>query len=361
MRRELYNMTRKRRIIALMSGILILGAGLVYANRDSLLRQVFNRAVDQTIGRDKLADLDPKSIHVAFCGTGAPLPSRDRASACTAIFVAGKLFVFDAGEGAGETLSLMGMPLGKIEGVFLTHLHSDHFEGLGPLALQRWAGTSAQAPLPLIGPAGTDQVAQGLNIAYGPDSKFRMAHHGPAVVPPSGFGFTARIITPGVVYDQGGIRITAFPVHHDPVTPAYGYRLDWQGKSVTISGDTAKSQTLADMAKGTDLLVHEVLNRDLVETMAQAADKHGQPKRGKIFRDIQGYHASPEEAGDVAKAAGAKMLAFTHIVPSLPRPLMRLVTLGADKHYAGPIRTMRDGDLLSINGKDEPAYRNLLD
>jgi ribonuclease Z len=215
--------------------------------------------------------------------------------------------------------------------------------------------------LPLIGPAGTDQVAQGLNIAYGPDSKFRMAHHGPAVVPPSGFGFTARIITPGVVYDQGGIRITAFPAHHDPVTPAYGYRLDWQGKSVTISGDTAKSQTLANMAKGTDLLVHEVLNRDLVETMAQAADKHGQPKRGKIFRDIQGYHASPEEAGDVAKAAGAKMLAFTHIVPSLPGPLMRLVTLRADKHYAGPIRTMRDGDLLSINGKDEPAYRNLLD
>ena len=130
---------------------------------------------------------------------------------------------------------------------------------------------------------------------------------------------------------------------------------------MTISGDTAKSQTLADMAKGTDLLVHEVLNRDLVETMAQAADKHGQPKRGKIFRDIKDYHASPEEAGNVAKAAGAKMLAFTHVVPSLPRPLMRLVTLGADTHYTGPIRTMRDGDLLSINGKDEPAYRNLLD
>jgi ribonuclease Z len=180
-------------------------------------------------------------------------------------------------------------------------------------------------------------------------------------VPPSGFGFAARVITPGVVYDKAGIRITAFAVPHDPVTPAFGYRLDWQGKSVTISGDTARSKALATAARGTDLLVHEVLNRRLVETMAKAADKHGQPNRAKIFRDIQDYHASPEEAGDIAQAAGAKMLAFTHVVPSLPKPMMRLVTQGADTRYHGPIRTMRDGDLLSITGRDEPTYRNLLD
>ena len=66
-------------------------------------------------------------------------------------------------------------------------------------------------------------------------------------------------------------------------------------------------------------------------------------------------------AGDAATTSGAKMLAFTHIVPSLPRPLMPLVTKGAEAHYAGPIRTMRDGDLLSITGKGEPHYRNLLD
>lgn len=354
-------MTRRRRLALVFSALVLGGAGLAYANRDALLRRAFDRAVDQTIGQDKLAALDPQSLHIAFCGTGSPLPSRDRASSCTAVLADGKVFVFDAGEGAGETMSMMGLPLGKIEGVFLTHLHSDHFEGLGPLSLQRWAGASASTALPIIGPAGTEKVAQGLNIAYGPDSVFRMAHHGPVAVPPSGFGFAATVINPGIVYDKGDIRITAFPVHHDPVTPAYGYRLDWKGKSVTISGDTARSQTLANVAKGTDLLVHEVLNRDLVESMAKAAERHGQKNRAKIFRDIQNYHATPQEAGDTAAAAGAKMLAFTHIVPSLPGPMMRLVTLGADKHYRGPIRAMRDGDVLSINGVDEPTYRNLLD
>ena len=354
-------MTRSsRRIVLFLTGAAAI-AGLAYANRATLLHRAFDRAVDSAMARDTIASLDPKEVHIAFCGTGSPLPSRDRASACTAIWAGGKLFIFDAGEGAGETLSLMGMPLGKTEGVFLTHLHSDHFEGLGPLALQRWAGASAATPLALIGPAGTSQIAQGLTQAYGPDSKFRMAHHGPKVVPPSGFGFTAREITPGLVYDKAGIRIIAFAVHHDPVTPAFGYRLDWKGKSVTISGDTAKSDTLARMAKGSDVLVHEVLNRDLVQTMSDAAARHGQANRAKIFRDIQGYHASPQEAGEVATAAGAKMLAFTHLVPSAPRLLTPLVIEGADRSYKGPIRAMRDGDVLSINGKDAPAYRNLLD
>ncbi len=354
-------MTKRGRIILSLSGLLIVAAGLGFANRDALLLRAYERAVDKAIGRDVVATLDPKALHVAFCGTGSPLPSRDRAAACTAIFVGGKLFVFDAGEGSGKTLSMMGLPLGKIEGVYLTHLHSDHFEGLGPLALQRWAGTSAATPLPLIGPMGTDKIAEGLNTAYQPDSAFRIAHHGPVAVPPSGYGFAATIIGPGIVYDKDGVRITAFPVHHDPVTPAYGYRLDWQGNSVTLSGDTAKSQTLANVAKGTDLLVHEVLNPKLTEIMAQAAERHGQKNRAKVFRDIPGYHSSPEVAGDVATAAGAKMLAFSHIVPAVPGPLMRLVIAGADQHYAGPIRAMRDGDLLSITGTGEPQYRNLLD
>ncbi|RJT25056.1 MBL fold metallo-hydrolase [Chakrabartia godavariana] len=349
------------RIALTLSGLLVLLGGAAYANRDRILMRVYERALDKAMSRDVMATLDPKALHVGFCGTGSPLPSRDRASACTVAVAGGKLFVFDAGEGAGETLSLMGLPLGKIEGVYLTHLHSDHFEGLGPLALQRWAGTAAQTALPVLGPEGTQKIAEGLNIAYGPDGGYRMAHHGPVAVPPSGFGFAATVLNPGVVYDKDGVKITAFPVNHAPVAPAFGYRLDWQGKSVTISGDTAKAPQLAGYAKGTDLLVHEVLNPTLVEDMAKAAERHGQKGRAKIFRDIQTYHSSPQVAGDAATAAGAKMLAFTHVVPSLPRPLMRLVTVGAADHYGGPIRTMRDGDLLSITGQGEPAYRNLLD
>lgn len=349
------------RIALTLSGLLILFGGIGYANRDKILMRVYERALDKAMSRDVMATLDPRALHVGFCGTGSPLPSRDRASACTVIVAGGKLFVFDAGEGSGETLSLMGLPLGKIEGVFLTHLHSDHFEGLGPLALQRWAGTAAQTALPILGPEGTQKIADGLNIAYQPDSTYRMAHHGPIAVPPSGFGFAATVLNPGVVYDKDGVKITAFPVNHAPVAPAFGYRLDWQGKSVTISGDTAKAPIIDRFAKNTDLLVYEVLQPGLVEEMAKAADRNGQKGRAKIFRDIQTYHISPETAAKSATAAEARMLAFTHVVPSLPRPMMGLVSKGAADHYAGPIRTMRDGDLLSITGKGEPEYRNLLD
>lgn len=349
------------RIALSLFGLLILLGGLAYANRDRILMRVYERALDTAMARDVMATLDPRALHVGFCGTGSPLPSRDRASACTVVVAGGSLFVFDAGEGAGETLSLMGMPLGKIEGVFLTHLHSDHFEGLGPLALQRWAGTAAQTALPIFGPEGTQKIADGLNIAYQPDSTYRMAHHGPIAVPPSGFGFAATVLNPGVVYDKDGVKITAFPVNHAPVAPAYGYRLDWQGKSVTISGDTAKAPIIDKIAKNTDVLVYEVLQPRLVEEMAKAADRHGQKGRTKIFRDIQTYHIDPITAAKSATAAEAKMLAFTHVVPSLPSPLMGLVSKGASDHFTGPIRTMRDGDLLSITGSGEPAYRNLLD
>ena len=110
-------MSTRRRLVLSLSALGLAVAAIAFANRDALLLRAFDRAVDSTIGRDKLAGLDPAAIHVGFCGTGSPLPSRDRASACTAVLVAGKLFIFDAGEGAGETLSLMGMPLGKTEGL----------------------------------------------------------------------------------------------------------------------------------------------------------------------------------------------------------------------------------------------------
>ena len=89
--------------------------------------------------------------------------------------------------------------------------------------------------------------------------------------------------------------------------------------------------------------------------------RHGETNRGKVLRVIRRYDASPEEAGAVESAAGAKMLAFTHLVPSVPKAMTGLVIAGADRRYNGPIRAMRDGDLLSINGRDDPSYRNLLD
>jgi ribonuclease Z len=339
---------------------LVAAGGVSYAKRDDIAMALIKRAADGAMTRNVMAELPADQLHVGFCGTGSPLPNRDRAAACTVVIAGGKLFIFDMGEGSGKTLSLMGMPLDKIEGVWLTHLHSDHFEGLGPFTLQRWAGTSATTPLPVSGPEGVAEITTGLNAAYRIDSTYRIAHHGVAVVPPSGFGMVGTAIQPGMVYEANGVRITAFAVDHDPIKPAFGYRVDFKGRSVTITGDTAFTPKLADAAKGSNLLVSELLSPRMVDILANSAQDAGMTNRAKIFRDIQNYHISPEQAADVAKSADVGMLAFTHIVPSVPKMLEFALIGKAQDRFDGPIAVMHDGDIVSISGPNQFKIRNLL-
>jgi ribonuclease Z len=341
-------------------GLAALAGGVVYLQRDAIAMTLMQRGADAAMSRNVMAGLPADQLHVGFCGTGSPLPSRDRAAACTVVIADGTLFVFDMGEGSGETLSLMRLPLDKVRGVWLTHLHSDHFEGLGPFTLQRWAGTSAKTPLPVFGPEGVAEITEGLNRAYKIDSTYRIAHHGEAVVPPSGFGMTGSTVSPGLVYNSGGVRITAFAVDHDPIKPAFGYRVDWKGRSVTITGDTAYTPALAAAAKGSDLMVSELLSPRMVKMLENSARKSGNANRAKIFADIQDYHISPEQAADVAKKAGVGMLAFTHIVPSVPKPLEFALTGDAATHFAGPTAIMHDGDVISISGGPGFSTQNLL-
>lgn len=349
-----------KKVLKYAGMVALILAAIGWFNRDAVLMRLFTRAVESGVARDTLAGLDAKALHIGFCGTGSPLPSRDRREACTFVVANGQVFVFDAGEGAGGTISLMGIPMGKVDSVWLTHLHSDHFEGLGGLMLQRWAGSSATTPLSVYGPAGVDQITFGLNQAFKIDSGYRIAHHGETVIPPSGYGLTGTAIALGVVYEKAGVKITAFPVNHAPVAPAYGYRVDWNGHSVTISGDTAVSPDLVNAAKGSDVLVHEMLSARMVKVMHDAVAKSGQANRAKILNDIQGYHATPEQAADAAKAAGVGYLALTHVVPSVPRLFDGLLTGDAAHHFDGPIVVMRDGDLLSITGKGQVERQSVL-
>jgi ribonuclease Z len=341
-------------------GVAVVASGVGYVKRDTIAMSLIQRGADAAMSRNVMADLPRSQLHVGFCGTGSPLPSRDRAAACTVVIADGKLFVFDMGGGSGNNLSMMGLPLDKIQGVWLTHLHSDHFEGLGPFTLQRWAGTSTKTPLPVFGPEGVTEITEGLNAVYRIDSTYRIAHHGEAVVPPSGFGMTGAAVSQGVVYDSDGVKITAFAVDHDPIKPAFGYRVDWKGRSVTISGDTAFTPALAAAAKGSDLFVSELLSPRIVKILENASRKVGNTNRAKIFSDIQNYHISPEQAADVAKAANVGMLAFTHIVPSVPKPLEFALTGDAASRYSGQIKIMHDGAIISIAGKGQFKTQNLL-
>lgn len=350
---------QKKWLVAVLAVFAAVGGG-AYIQRDAIAMALVSRAAESAMARNVMADLSPDQLHVGFCGTGSPLPNRDRAAACTVVVADGRLFIFDMGEGSGKTLSMMGMPLDKIEGVWLTHLHSDHFEGLGPFTLQRWAGTSATTPLKVAGPQGVTEITSGLNAAYRIDASYRVAHHGAAVVPLSGFGLEGNAIQPGFVYDAHNVRITAFAVDHDPIRPAFGYRVDFKGKSVTITGDTAFTPNLAAAATRSDLLVSELLSPRMVDILVKSAKKAGMTNRAKIFSDIQNYHISPEQAANVAKSADVGMLAFTHIVPSVPKMLEFALLGQATGQYDGPIAVMHDGDVISIAGRNKFKTRNLL-
>jgi ribonuclease Z len=313
---------------------------------------LLTRVVAERAGRDATAGL-PDGLHVVLCGSGSPLPDRTHAGPCTLIIAGTHLFVVDAGDGSSRTLGAVGMPIGRVEDLFLTHFHSDHIDGLGPMMLLRWSGRPSLAPLPIHGPPGVQEVVAGFNAAYRLDNGYRTAHHGPAIMPPSGAGGTAMPFAigdaPVVVLDRDGVRVTAFPVNHRPVEPAVGYRFDYKGRSVVLSGDTAPSPSLVAAAKGADLLVHEALQPKLVALITRALVAKGIANTAQITRDIVNYHSSPEQAADAARAAGVKALLLNHLVPAMPFAYAYPAFLGdAPDHFSGPITVGEDGMMMSL-------------
>ena len=121
-----------------------------------------------------------------------------------------------------------------------------------------------------------------------------------------------------VVLDDKGLKVTAFRVNHAPVEPAVGYRFDYKGRSIVISGDTAESSALVAAAKGADILLHEALQPKLVKLLELQFEGRQHPQLPHVFRDILTYHTTPEQAAGQAKAAGVKQLVFNHIVPPIP-------------------------------------------
>ncbi|MBA4367083.1 MAG: MBL fold metallo-hydrolase [Desulfobacterium sp.] len=295
-------------------------------------------------------------LHAGLCGTGSPMADIKRAGPCIAVVAGKHTYIVDVGDGSTKNITLMGFQTGKIEAVLLTHFHSDHIAGLGEIMLQRWAGGSNHTPLDVIGPTGVETVVDGFNTAYSLDAKYRVAHHGSITVPPSGAGGMARPFQLGpeknasvVVLEKEGVKITAFKVDHSPVEPAVGYRFDYKGRSLVISGDTVYSESLLKHSKEADLLFHEALSPWMVRMINDQAHISQVPSLKKITADIPGYHASPEDAAKIADQAGVHHLVYYHIIPPIPSQLLNNLFLGnAKEYYKGPITMGVDGMLFSL-------------
>ena len=302
----------------------------------------------------------PDGLRVIICGASGPLPVRNMAKPCTAIQAGGKLYVVDVGPEATENLMLWQVPLAPARAVFLTHLHSDHIGGLGEFNLQSWVA-GRDAPLALVGPTGTDEVARGFNMAYQRDHGFRKAHHehgefkfsipaglyAPKVVAPPKPGPDGVAKT--VVWKDGDLTVTAIVVAHEPVSPAYAYRFDYGGRSVVISGDTRKWPPLATASKGADVLIHEAQNAGMTRQLSQGLKMQGNARLSSLMLDTLSYHTTPVEAAEIARAAGVKALVLSHLTQAgLPFYNPEAFTKGMDA--GGPLdwRLAKDGMVIDL-------------
>ena len=345
----------KSRTLLLSIGGTLLVLGLaVYAFQGPLGMTVMRTVAVERLSAKPMAGR-PDGLYVGICGAGSPLPDEHRAAPCTLVIAGKRMFMIDAGAAAARNVNRMGFNPGELEALFLTHFHSDHIDGVGELQLQRWVGGTHSDPLPIYGPAGVEQVVDGLMQAYAQDKQYRVAHHGPKIVPPSGFGAVAHSFAAPpagqhvVLIDEPDLQIVAFSVTHPPIHPAVGYRIRYKDRSVVFSGDTTKSPEVRREAEGVDLLVHEALAPKMVAVLAASSDAAGRHALAQIFRDIPGYHTTPEQAAETARDAHVGMLLLNHIVPALPIAALESTFLGAAPTiYQGRLRVGADGDVVAM-------------
>ncbi len=348
-------MTWLKRILIGIVGLLVIGVVGFNLFKTQIAERAFHRAIDQNAGVDRSADL-PDGLHVYLCGTGSPMPDATRAGPCLGVLAGDQAFVFDVGSGGVRNLGSMGFPIARLESVYLTHLHSDHIDGLGELLMMSWIGGSRSTQTPVRGPVGTAEVVGGFNTAYRLDSTYRIAHHGTEVANPNGFGGAPEEIVipsgPGgqlVVFDEGEVKITAIRVEHAPIEPAFGYRIDYKDRSISISGDTIYQPRFVAASQGVDMMLHEALNKEMVQTIGAKLGERGLSNPEKIFADILDYHTDPEEAARAAQEAGVDHLVYYHIVPQLPVKMLESVFLGDSKKiFDGKMTVGADGMIFSL-------------
>ena len=315
--------------ILLAIALAVGGAGLLAFWSPRVQDAILARVARQRLGRSAASLLERGALRVLLCGTSSPILSARRAEACTAVFVGGRMWIVDTGPGSWRTLALRRVRGEAIGAVFYTHLHSDHIGELGEFNLQTWVA-GRPGPLRVYGPDGVTDLVHGFAEAYAADTRFRIAHHGAALLPPDRAAMVPLPVQLGGaeatrVLDEDGVVVTAFAVVHDPVRPAFGYRFEYGGRSVVVSGDTAPCPNLVTQARGVDVLVHEALANGMVRIMEDAARAVGEARVAKILGDIPSYHTSPADAAREAVAAGVRLLVLTHFIPPPDNALLARV------------------------------------
>ena len=267
---------------------------------------------------------DSHQLKVTLLGTGTPRLQPYRVGSSTLIEAGSEKLIFDCGRCTLQSLGLTGTPVTEAKKLFLTHLHSDHTVGIPDLWLTPWI-FGREGPFYVWGPTGTKDMMSKLEEAFALDLRIRPVHD---KIQAQAAAIEAQDIEEGVIYDQKGIKVTAFAVDHRPVEMSLGYRVDYNGKAVVLSGDTRFSENLIGFSRNVDLLIHNV-----------AAAPEEDLEKSERLRSIMDLHLSPEKAGEVFTRANPKLAVYTHMVLYSD---VKEVVPRTRKTYAGPLEIGED-------------------
>lgn len=308
--------------------------------RDAYLDHKLADRTDRTFVTEKQA------LRVLTCGTGSPQGGTGRAQACTLVAAGGLLFLFDAGEGATRNLESFGVPLNEVSRVFVTHWHSDHFNGVGTLVNHGWIW-GRSTPMTIYGPPGVQAFVAGLNAQYAQDVDFRHRDFVPA--PMNAVALAREVVLPAGqnsvrVFERDGVTIDVQRVVHEPVEPAYGYVIRFRGKKVFISGDTRVDDVYLPAMQDADLVVHEAINVELLRQAAAALRRNGRPQHADVADRVAHYHADTLALARMAQRAKVRHLVLTHLVPAPDGLIGRHLFLrGMADAYSGKLDIADDG------------------
>jgi len=275
-------------------------------------------------------------FRVTLLGTGVPTPRPDRFGPSTLVEAGDQKLLIDAGRGAAIRLYQIGVPLGRIDALLLTHYHSDHTSGIPDVWLTGWLQSHyarRTRPFRVLGPTGAKELMSNLERAYAADIRIRIADE---KLPPAGVAVEVEEFdSDGVVYQRNGVTVIAFEVDHgDVIKPAYGYRIEYGGRSAVISGDTRFNENVIKHGAGADLLVHEV-----------AAARPEMMQESHVQR-IMAHHTTAREAGTVFARSRPKLAAFTHFVllgsDRIQPPTLDHVLAETRQTYDGPLALGED-------------------
>jgi ribonuclease Z len=283
------------------------------------------------------------TLRVRLLGTnGGPTVNAQRLGISTLVEVGREKLVFDCGRGSPMGLSRLGIPVADVRKVFITHLHSDHVVGIPELYLFPWASTGRALPFEIWGPKGTKSMMDHLQQAFAFD--IRVRRDVDEKFSPEGIRAIAHDIREGVIYELNGAKVTAFLVDHGPVTPAFGYRVDYAGRSVVISGDTRPSENLVKFAQGADVVIHEIgtWKQDPLLSGPQDELYAGSRLTRRQRRTIAEHHTDAEEVGKVFERVKPRLAVLSHYAPNANiLPLVRMT-------YVGPFELGEDEMTIDI-------------